>query len=305
MVQGHHRQLPQEGHRCRKEPSEHFASCFDSHCCKDAHGFGCFRKPDKEYAECLPFSHMLINGSCHDSAKWLCPDTWLQSPPPPVAPSPPPPPLAAGAEPIPRCHSPPSDHFSSCFESHCCKDVKGFACFKKRGKDGAQCLPRSHQRDDVTGHCVDSDTWLCPNTWIQESPPPAPPPPPPPPYHARCRRNPSPHYSTCLESNCCQDAKGWGCFHRTHKQFAQCLPFAHMNMTADGGCMDTDEWLCPQTWIVPPPPPAPRPPPKTAEGCVSGTTPSAHFSACTHSRKLPPTNRPESNSTCTRRSASD
>ena len=62
--------------------------------------FGCFKREDKQWAECLPYSHMGMDaatGSCVGTSGWLCPNQWLvPSPPalPPPAPPPPAPPVA-------------------------------------------------------------------------------------------------------------------------------------------------------------------------------------------------------------------
>ena len=89
----------------------------------------------------------------------------------------------------------------------------------------------------------------------------------------------------CLESHCCADPRAFGCFHRPNKHFAQCLPLSHMHQ-ADGTCTDSEEWLCPSTWLSPPPPPAAPSPPPVIAGCV-GTEPSEPYAACYESRARP------------------
>ena len=274
--------------RCHDTPTDHFMSCANSHCCKDAAWFGCFRRPDRNIAQCLPLSHQTTNGSCVDTAEWLCPQTWLQPPPPPLPPSPPspPPPTAPpGLPPMPpesepwhRCHGTPSDHYANCMESKCCKDARRYGCFRKRNKMWAACMPLAHQTPAGQPKCVDNDEWLCPSSWLHEPPPP---PPPPPPFHARCHvgHAPSAHYASCMESHCCQDTRAFSCFRKAGKQFAQCLPNSHM-IQSDGSCVDTAEWLCPESWLRPPPPPAAPSPPPVIEGCVDGIAPSAQYSSC-------------------------
>ena len=293
------------GRGCHGPPAAHFSSCLESGCCQDPHGFGCFHRPDRNVAQCLPLTHQSVDGVCHDSKEWLCPATWQQPPPPPAAPPLPLPPRADQG--FHRCHDTPSDHFAACLSSRCCKDAHAFGCFKKRSKHFAQCMPFSHfLRDDASGRCADNDEWLCPESWLIEPPPPPPsPPPPPPPFEAECSGAPrSKHFDSCLETMCCEDPHAFGCFKRAEFEFAQCRPRSHMEV--GGVCVDTDDWLCPETWLVPPPPPPPSPPPPsssavvvatgaghsatndgggTAAGsCASGTQPSAHFAACLESR---------------------
>ena len=62
-----------------------FQSCFVSKCCSSPHAFGCFKKPDKQFALCKPLSSQdNVNNECVDTADFLCPSSWLASPPPPV-----------------------------------------------------------------------------------------------------------------------------------------------------------------------------------------------------------------------------
>ena len=201
-------------------------------------------------------------------------------------------PVLATATPFyPHCHSAPSDHFSSCAESHCCKDPHGFGCFRRPLHPTiAQCLPLSHAT--VNGVCVDSDQWLCPETWLQPPPPPSPPlpaPSPPPPswspmpptaepWH-RCHGDPADHFASCMTSKCCRDPHTFGCFHKRHKSFAQCMPLSHQTPAGSIRCVDNDEWLCPSSWITEPPPPPPSPPPFHAR-CAVGHGPAPHFGSC-------------------------
>lgn len=51
---------------CYARPANNFQSCWDSRCCRSRDSFGCFRRPVLQYAECLPYSHQNINGTCVD-----------------------------------------------------------------------------------------------------------------------------------------------------------------------------------------------------------------------------------------------
>ena len=278
--------------RCHATPSAHFASCFDSHCCADPRTFACFHRPDRpSIAQCLPYARQVVNGTCVDTDQWLCPETWLKPPPPPLPPSPLPlspppslPPLPPEAEPWHRCHAEPSEHFGSCMESKCCKDSKRYGCFRKRNKVWAACLPLEQQIPEGGIRCVDNDEWLCPSTWLVESPPPPPPPPSPPPFRARCSRGEAPaaHFASCMDTHCCADPRAFGCFKKVGKSFAQCLPL-HQMLRPDGSCIDNEQWLCPESWLEPPPPPAAPSPPPVMEGCF-GATPSENYASCFESR---------------------
>lgn len=118
------------------------------------------------------------------------------------------------------CRGPPSEQFSSCHDSGCCR-AHLFSCFHRPDREIAQCLPSSHQTLD--GKCVDTAEWLCPDTWRTPPPPSSPPlrPSSPPPalpprqpgtdiWH-RCRADPSPHFAACMASGCCQDHNHFGC----------------------------------------------------------------------------------------------
>ena len=158
------------------------------------------------------------------------------------------------------------------------------------------CLPFTRQASSAHGECVDTAEWLCPSTWLAPPPPPLPapappaPPPAPPPWRPHCHDTPSPHFEGCLESHCCVDAFGFGCFRRVDREWAQCLPLSHQK-DAHGACVDTDEWLCPRTWLHPPPPPAPpppaprpSPPPARFDHARCYAAPSEHFASCWASR---------------------
>ena len=240
------------GRGCHGPPAAHFSSCLESGCCQDPHGFGCFHRPDRNVAQCLPLTHQSVDGVCHDSKEWLCPATWQQPPPPPAAPPLPLPPRADQG--FHRCHDTPSDHFAACLSSRCCKDAHAFGCFKKRSKHFAQCMPFSHfLRDDASGRCADNDEWLCPESWLIEPPPPPPsPPPPPPPFEAECSGAPrSKHFDSCLETMCCEDPHAFGCFKRAEFEFAQCRPIARQ--AVGGVCTDSESWICPENWMNTPP----------------------------------------------------
>jgi len=280
--------------RCHDEPTDHFMSCSKSHCCRDAAWFGCFRNANQpSIAQCLPLSHARgVNGTCTDSTRWLCPESWLQPPSPPPPPPPPmppsapplpplasPPPLPPNAEPWHKCHGVPSDHYAPCMASKCCKDSHRYGCFRKRNRQFAMCMPFTRQTPAGEVRCADNNEWLCPSSWLHEPPPP---PPPPPPFRARCsaHHGPSAHFGSCLESHCCQD-RAFACFRSATKAFAQCLPLNRM--LHDGECIDNSQWLCPETWLRPPPPPAAPSPPPVIEGCV-GRNASSHFTSCLESR---------------------
>ena len=69
-------------------PADQFSPCFNSRCCKGAvdsnRGFGCFKKPGRQFALCRPIAmHRDASGRCADSADWLCPSSWITAPPPP------------------------------------------------------------------------------------------------------------------------------------------------------------------------------------------------------------------------------
>ena len=66
-----------------------------------------------------------------------------------------------------------------------------------------------------------------------------------------------------MPADCCSDPAHFGCFKRTDKHWAECLPYAHMGVDAQSGqCVGTAEWLCPHAWLTPPPPATPPPPPE-------------------------------------------
>ena len=53
-------------------------------------------------------------------------------------------------------------NFAGCFSSHCCSNERS-ACFRKPGKQYAQCRPLP---SSVMTGCVDSPQWECPGWWV-------------------------------------------------------------------------------------------------------------------------------------------
>ena len=100
--------------------TERFENCLSSKCCKEP-GFGCFRKPLGDYAQCRP---MPTQGLCTDSAEWLCPGWEL-------------------------C----SDPYQACTSTHCCADRR-FVCYQKR-PHYAQCKLRGTCEEGKDGDCVE------------------------------------------------------------------------------------------------------------------------------------------------------
>ena len=101
-----------------------------------------------------------------------------------------------------------AEPYKNCFESTCC--INGnFGCYKKPGKQYAQCRPKPDH-----GSCVDTVDWQCPG-WED------------------CSEN----MHDCSHSKCCKDPN-FGCFKRPTKQFAQCRPLKD-------DCVDTEDWKCP------------------------------------------------------------
>lgn len=70
--------FPHKHPRCYGLPAENFLSCHESKCCKNQHGFGCFKRVGKQYSACLPFSQFVMGGRCVDSPNWRCPADALQ-----------------------------------------------------------------------------------------------------------------------------------------------------------------------------------------------------------------------------------
>lgn len=289
-----------------KTPSEEFSPCFESKCCKGsidaAHGFGCFKRSDRAYAQCRPMAaHRDSAGNCADSDSWLCPTSWL---PPDPKPSPSPPPRPPSLPSPEGClpGTQPAAQFAACFSSRCCEGQVGrnggFGCFRKPGKSFAQCRPMALHRDH-SGTCKDSTDWLCPASWITYPPPPPPRPPPspspPPVKHQRpspappCAQGESPAeaFSACYASQCCKGAvdadHGIGCFKKPGRAYAQCRPIA-MHRDADGNCVDNDSWQCPASWLgVPPSPPASGSPSATVQYSKAGLLASKSHTAATTS----------------------
>ena len=57
-----------------------------------------------------------------------------------------------------------------------------------------------------------------------------------------------------VRAGCCSDPLHFGCFKRDNKQWAECLPYAHMGTDSVSGlCVDGNGWQCPTTWLTPSP----------------------------------------------------
>ena len=156
-----------------------------------------------------------------------------------------------------------SDKYQSCWTTRCCRN-SGFLCMKKVGKDDASCQPWIYHRAGEHEPCADDAQWLCPTThhgpgWdarednavaptqsIAASPAAA--------LGPACLHGASPTapFSNCFESRCCAGEGTHGCFRRFGRAYAQCRPFS-LHAAADGGCSDSDLWLCPDAWMPPRP----------------------------------------------------
>jgi len=137
-----------------------------------------------------------------------------------------------------------SDFMEPCIESGCCKQP-GDGCYKRPSKFFAQCRPLVED-----GPCISSEDWLCPGTWTLEPPSFIP--------VVACAER----YSDCRESRCCE-YKIDECQKRVGKDFAMCKPITTTT------CEDDEDWLCPESWMIPPPPPKP---PATAPPPLLGAT---------------------------------
>lgn len=166
-----------------------------------------------------------------------------------------------------------SDKFQSCWETRCCS-TPGFLCFKKVGVDEASCLPWIKHRSGEHEPCESDAQWLCPTThmgpgWDHEYNPVTAEP-------ASSRVQPSSStetpldrtdnadasrspgclhgeapvapFSNCFEARCCEGYGSHGCFRRFGRPFAQCRPY-DMHRASDGGCADSDLWICPESWM--------------------------------------------------------
>jgi hypothetical protein len=107
----------------------------------------------------------------------------------------------------------------------------------------AQCRPTvQHQK---AGKCFDDDDWQCPQSWMAIVPHYTAVPRPHLEVHvAHACTDPTPKFGNCFESLCCED-KRFGCFKRDGVEYAQCRP------SVSKTCTDTDDWLCPSSWITP------------------------------------------------------
>ncbi len=114
------------------------------------HAFACMRRPGLQFAMCRPLPR---NGPCESDAAWECPD------------APPPAPPAACALAYQSCVQAVKSH--GVLELGCCEpggDGRAFGCFRRPGREFAQCRPMPQ------GPCVSTGEWECPLM-----PPPAPP----------------------------------------------------------------------------------------------------------------------------------
>uniref|UniRef100_A0A7S2C239 Dickkopf N-terminal cysteine-rich domain-containing protein n=1 Tax=Haptolina brevifila TaxID=156173 RepID=A0A7S2C239_9EUKA len=107
-----------------------------------------------------------------------------------------------------------SKEFEVCTQTGCCSNP-GFDCYKRVGKEYAQCF-----RKQLPGPCKDSETWLCPG-W------------------EKC----APAFSDCRSSKCCRNPKHF-CLRRPHLFYAQCRPLPG-DASDPSMCSDTKDWLCP------------------------------------------------------------
>lgn len=182
-------------------------------------------------AVCLTIECMSCNGE-HG-----CPDP-AAPPPPPNKPAPPPIPPTACAPPgrsagYPNCIVP---------EWRCCTDP-ALQCFRKGGMG-------QYGYGQCRESCPGGD-WDC--EVVRKMSPPSPPLPAPSECSGYIAR-----YGTCLDSPMCC-SPGDGCFRRPHPTTAAiCRPLS------PGLCEDTDEWVCPDSWIFWTPLPSPPPPPHPA-----------------------------------------
>ena len=106
------------------ECTDNYGTCTDSHCCK-SEGFGCFKRPDKPYAQCRPMP--APPAVCTDDAAWLCPGWEL-----------------CGAR------------FDDCLMTRCCQSSND-RCYQKSGVY-AQCLEADSCVDKVG---KDGARWDC------------------------------------------------------------------------------------------------------------------------------------------------
>uniref|UniRef100_A0A7S4BJH3 Granulins domain-containing protein n=1 Tax=Chrysotila carterae TaxID=13221 RepID=A0A7S4BJH3_CHRCT len=106
----------------------------------------------------------------------------------------------------------------NCFQTReCCTD--GFECFKKTGRDYAQCRnSASIMGWPAPTNCSDPEAgWTCPDEWVG------------------C----SDRWQGCAWSKCCVQ-EDFGCYKKVGSPVAICRPLRE-------GC-DSAEWSCPGTW---------------------------------------------------------
>ena len=207
--------------------ADDYDNCLTSRCCASA-GFACFKRRDRQYAQCRPRERVSANCSLlqqmHDAEEIFAPVAMaaqmasLASGAPPSA-------VAAALSLLsldPRwmcevewvgCEASP---FDRCEDSRCCSH-EGYGCYKRPRVDYGQCRPLTE------AGCVDSDEWRCPNTW--ES----------------CQTEP---YGECTDTRCCSHP-GFACFKRPFADYAQCRPQRPEEAEA---CEDDAIWLCPGHW---------------------------------------------------------
>jgi len=108
-----------------------------------------------------------------------------------------------------------SDVFQACYDSKCCSNP-GFGCYKRTGKNYAQCKRK-------VANCVDTSDWQCPATWAQATD----------------------AYGDCRATLHCRREED-ECQRRAHIYYAQCRP----KKTSDCAIWEKDNeqnqlWLCP------------------------------------------------------------
>jgi hypothetical protein len=137
---------------------ENFAPCYKSGCC-ESDNYGCFKRPDRNYAQCRSLASQADeDGTCTDTAEWLCPASWMNKVP-------------KDAPPASDICTAPTDPHGGCYRSHCCRQPETYGCFKRPDRAYAQCRPYEPQLG-ADGACTDSDQWLCPLSWMSHIPAP-------------------------------------------------------------------------------------------------------------------------------------
>ena len=106
------------------ECADDYNACTDSPCCK-SEGFGCFKRPDKPYAQCRPMPS--APAVCTDDSSWMCPGWEL-----------------CGAR------------FDDCVQTNCCQSTQD-RCYAK-SDSYAQCIEAGTCVDKVGR---DGAPWQC------------------------------------------------------------------------------------------------------------------------------------------------